>query len=128
MKVRYQVISGKRGEEWLSNTTLFRSEKRARKRFENSFQENRVACLLVYQIDEKKQINLINVEEKRQDMIDIRNANIFVTHDDKVYKRNGKTKLWKTRPDHFRIPVKRGLYDFGYVTQENISKLKEWKS
>ena len=28
---------------------------------------------------------------------------------------NGKVKTWKTRPDDFRIPVKYGLYTFGYV-------------
>lgn len=27
----------------------------------------------------------------------------------------GKVKTWKTRPDHFRIPVAHGLYTFGYV-------------
>jgi hypothetical protein len=37
-----------------------------------------------------------------------------------AYKRNGATKAWKTRPDEFSIPVKRGLREFGYVTHENI--------
>jgi hypothetical protein len=34
-------------------------------------------------------------------------------------KRNGKNKLWKTRPSEFKIPVKRGLYEFGYIDQDN---------
>jgi hypothetical protein len=34
-------------------------------------------------------------------------------------KRNGQNKLWKTRPNDFQIPVKRGLYDFGYINQDN---------
>jgi hypothetical protein len=25
-------------------------------------------------------------------------------------RRNGKTQLWVTRPDHFCVPVKRGLW------------------
>ena len=28
---------------------------------------------------------------------------------------NGAVKTWKTRPDHFRIPVKHGLKTCGYV-------------
>ena len=35
------------------------------------------------------------------------------------WRRNGKTKTWKTRPGHFQIPVKRGLYEYGYITHEN---------
>lgn len=37
-----------------------------------------------------------------------------------VWRRNGATKLWKTRPNEFRIPVKHGLYDHGYITQSDI--------
>lgn len=35
------------------------------------------------------------------------------------YRRNGKTKTWKTRPGDFKIPVKRGMYEYGYITQDN---------
>lgn len=31
----------------------------------------------------------------------------------------GKVKTWKTQPDDFCIPVKHGLRDSGYITQEN---------
>lgn len=31
-------------------------------------------------------------------------------------RRNGATKIWKTRPGEFRIPIKHGLYDYGYIT------------
>ena len=34
-------------------------------------------------------------------------------------RRTGKTKVWKTRPLEFKIPVKYGLYEFGYITQDN---------
>lgn len=30
-------------------------------------------------------------------------------------RRNGATKLWKTRPSEFRIPVKAGLRSYGYI-------------
>jgi len=32
---------------------------------------------------------------------------------------NGKVQLWKTRPKDFKIPVKRGLYEYGYITLRN---------
>ena len=31
----------------------------------------------------------------------------------------GKCKVWKTRPDEFKLPVKHGLYDSFYITMEN---------
>lgn len=31
----------------------------------------------------------------------------------------GKVKLWKTRPDDFKIPVKHGLCESGYVDHTN---------
>ena len=37
------------------------------------------------------------------------------------WRRNGKTKLWKTRPNEFKIPVKYGMYDYGYITHEMIN-------
>ena len=33
---------------------------------------------------------------------------------------NGKVKLWKTRPDDFKIPVKRGLYEYSYITEAEV--------
>lgn len=33
------------------------------------------------------------------------------------WRRNGATKVWKSasRSEHFRIPVKCGLYQYGYI-------------
>lgn len=36
------------------------------------------------------------------------------------WRRNGKTKHWKRTPTRFRIPVKHGLWGYGYITDENI--------
>ena len=36
---------------------------------------------------------------------------------------NGKCKTWKTRPNEFRLPVKYGLRDCFYITQNNC---EEW--
>ena len=32
-------------------------------------------------------------------------------------RRNGRTKLWKTRPMEFRIPVAAGLHAYAYLTE-----------
>lgn len=37
------------------------------------------------------------------------------------YRINGKVKTWKTRPEDIKIPVKRGLYEFGYLTPDNLN-------
>jgi hypothetical protein len=34
-------------------------------------------------------------------------------------RRSGKTKLWKTRPTEFSLPVKFGLYESTYITHDN---------
>ena len=36
------------------------------------------------------------------------------------WRANGQTKRWKTRPNDFRIPLKRGLREYGYLTQRNM--------
>lgn len=35
------------------------------------------------------------------------------------WRVNGAVKTWKTRPNEFSIPVKHGMYDYGYVTEKN---------
>jgi len=37
----------------------------------------------------------------------------------------GKCKTWKTRPDEFKLPVARGMYEHGYITHETA---EDWKS
>lgn len=32
-----------------------------------------------------------------------------------VWRRNGRTLTWKTRPGEFEIPIKRGLYEYGRI-------------
>lgn len=32
---------------------------------------------------------------------------------------NGNCKIWKTRPEDFRLPVKHGLKDCFYITPQN---------
>lgn len=38
-------------------------------------------------------------------------------------RANGKLKVWKTRPDDFRLPVKYGLKQCFYITPRNA---REW--
>ena len=38
------------------------------------------------------------------------------------WRRNGATKLWRTRPLEFRIPIKHGLYAYDYVTERDLGR------
>lgn len=35
------------------------------------------------------------------------------------WRRSGNTKTWKRTPERFQIPVKHGLYDHSYITNED---------
>ena len=37
----------------------------------------------------------------------------------------GKCQVWKTRPNDFKLPVKHGMYNSFYITQDNAH---EWIS
>jgi len=36
------------------------------------------------------------------------------------YRVNGKIKTWKTRPADFRLPLKRGLYEYWALDPSNV--------
>jgi len=38
------------------------------------------------------------------------------------WRRNGKTKLLKRDNKRFQIPVKHGLYSYGYINEGNASE------
>lgn len=35
-------------------------------------------------------------------------------------KVNGKPKIWKRQPNKISIPYKYGLYEYGYITENNL--------
>lgn len=35
------------------------------------------------------------------------------------WRANGKCKTWKRSPEKFQLPIKYGLYDYGYINEEN---------
>ena len=35
------------------------------------------------------------------------------------WRANGKCKLWKRDDSRFELPIKSGLYNYGYITQIN---------
>lgn len=37
-------------------------------------------------------------------------------------RRNGRTKTWATRPGQFRIPIKIGFRDYGYIDNDNADQ------
>jgi len=71
-------------------------------------------------IDQAKQL-------QRKDTVEQTHEQIETVNDGKVYKRrhaknwkiNGKIKLWKRSPERFQLPLKHGLYDYAYLTNEN---------
>jgi hypothetical protein len=36
------------------------------------------------------------------------------------FRINGKVKRWKRKPDKIQIPIKRGLWEFGYLENHNL--------
>lgn len=38
------------------------------------------------------------------------------------WRRNGATKLWKTRPDDFRVPIKYGMRQCSYLEAHNAHR------
>jgi hypothetical protein len=44
-----------------------------------------------------------------------------ITERVETWRRNGATKLWKTRPNEFRVPVKFGMYAHGYIDHDNAN-------
>lgn len=46
-----------------------------------------------------------------------------ITEHSEVWRRNGKTQVWKTSPDAFQVPVKRGLKEYAYITAYNASAM-----
>ena len=36
------------------------------------------------------------------------------------WRVNGMPKTWKTRPNEVQVPLKHGLYDYGYLDQHNL--------
>jgi len=52
-----------------------------------------------------------------------RGTKLTYTVNGKAYKWrvNGKLKTFKTKPD-FKLPIKHGMYNFGYIDNHNINQ------
>lgn len=38
------------------------------------------------------------------------------------YRVNGKVKLWKRNLKRIKVPLKRGLWEYGYLTEDNLKE------
>jgi hypothetical protein len=38
------------------------------------------------------------------------------------WRVNGKVKRWKRTPDRIEVPIKRGLYEYGYFTNAHLDE------
>lgn len=47
---------------------------------------------------------------------------IYQLYDGKVYRWrvNGKVKTWVRNPNRVRVPLKHGMYVYGYLNQDNL--------
>ena len=36
------------------------------------------------------------------------------------WRVNGRPKTWKTRPERVQVPLKHGLYDYDYLTENEL--------
>ena len=36
------------------------------------------------------------------------------------WRANGKLKIWKRDAARFQLPIKHGMYGYGYITEENM--------
>lgn len=43
-----------------------------------------------------------------------------------LWRRNGATQTWKTRPGEFRIPVKYGMRNYGYLIAADGAPYGPW--
>lgn len=67
---------------------------------------------------------MVTVEElKKLEYGDILYDKVYTNADGtpQRWRVNGKPKIWKTRPNEVRVPVKRGLYQYGYIDQYNAN-------
>ena len=42
-----------------------------------------------------------------------------ITTSIEAWRRNGATKAWKRSPERYQVPVKYGLYRYGYITESD---------
>ncbi len=47
-------------------------------------------------------------------------GDILIDQWGKRWKVNGQVKLWKTKPDRIRIPLKHGLYVYDSITEVDL--------
>lgn len=45
-----------------------------------------------------------------------------ISHKIEQWRVNGLRKTWKKEPEKFSVPIKNGLYSYGYLTNYNCSQ------
>ncbi len=67
---------------------------------------------------------ILTEEEKRQ----LTSGNhVYIQSSCGCFRRvkiNGQPKTWKHQPDRVQIPYKYGLYEFGYITENDTVKVE----
>ena len=55
-----------------------------------------------------------------EELVQLKYGQILRSADGRRYKVNGKPQSYKRNINNARMPVKHGLYTYGYVTSSNI--------
>ena len=53
---------------------------------------------------------------------------IYETTSCRMWRVNGAVKTWKRSPAKFSVPIKRGLYEYGHLTDGNAATFVTEKS
>jgi len=76
----------------------------------------------------KKHTNKISTEGKELTLEEKKNLNgghVYIRANCGCFLRvkiNGKAKTWKKQPEKVQIPFKYGLYEYGYITENDVVK------
>jgi hypothetical protein len=60
----------------------------------------------------------------RDQALNARYFHVVSSYDGKcdTWRRNGQTKTWKRSPERFRVPVKYGMYSYGYFDEHDLDR------
>jgi hypothetical protein len=51
---------------------------------------------------------------------ELKYRDILIDSNGKKWRVNGKVQTWKKNPNRVNVPVKHGLYSYGYITESNL--------
>jgi len=59
---------------------------------------------------------MITIDQAKE----LKYRDILVDSNGRNWRVNGMVKTWKKDSNRIQIPIKHGLYDYGYIDQDNL--------